>query len=134
MATDEHDLGDGVYFRWLAFAPDRNLNPQYAHLPDNDRTGIIVGHFHPEGVCAAHRDLNWQLNGGCNTDPELCTNRCEGGVLFDTPENHRGTSDPPLWQVISLDPLHIEPSILMTPGKGGCGLHGFIRDGRWVPA
>lgn len=109
--SDRLELGHGVYARWLAFAPDRDLNPQYAHLPDNDRTGIIVGHVHDDGEV------------------------CEGAVLFDTPENHRGSdAGRPLWQVHSLDPLHIEPSILMSPDKGGCGLHGFIRDGRWVPA
>ncbi len=34
------------------------------------------------------------------------------------------------WTVVSADPLHLEPSILCTV----CGDHGFIRDGRWVPA
>jgi hypothetical protein len=49
-----------------------------------------------------------------------------GSVTFDVPEAEglRG----PRWQVVSLDPLHIEPSILCS-----CGHHGFIREGRWVP-
>lgn len=101
------DLGSGTYMRWLSFSPDRELNPQYDHLPDNDRTGIIIGHTHDDG--------EW----------------CEGAVLFDTPENHRGTdANRPLWQVESLDPLTISPSILRTD----CGHHGFIREGRWLPA
>lgn len=110
------DLGGGVYMRWLRFAPDRDLNPQYSHLPDNDRTGIILGHVHPDGAV------------------------CEGAVLFDTPENHRGVNPDgmpeqrPLWQVQSLEPLTLSPSILMDPAKGGCGLHGYIREGRWVSA
>jgi hypothetical protein len=33
-------------------------------------------------------------------------------------------------RLISEDPLHIEPSLLCE----FCGDHGFIRDGRWVPA
>ncbi len=33
-------------------------------------------------------------------------------------------------QILSTDPLHIEPSILCT----SCGIHGWVRDGRWVPA
>jgi hypothetical protein len=106
------DLGNGVYMRWLGFHPDRDLNPHLAHLADEDKTGIIVGHVHPDGA------------------------PCEGAVLFDTPANRHRNEDAhrPLWQVHSLDPLHIEPSILYTPEKGGCGLHGFIREGRWQPA
>lgn len=103
------DLGSGIYMRWLQFSPDRELNPHLAHLPDNDRTGIIVGHVHADGEI------------------------CEGAVLFDTPENQREAGRP-VWQVHSLEPLHLEPSILMSPDKGGCGLHGWIRDGRWVGA
>lgn len=104
------DLGNGIYMRWLSFSPDRDLNPHLAHLSDNDKTGIIVGHVHEDGEI------------------------CEGAVLFDTPENHRGEEGRPLWQVESLDPLTISPSILMSPDKGGCGLHGWVREGRWVSA
>lgn len=35
----------------------------------------------------------------------------------------------PNWTLVSRDPLHVEPSILC-----GCGEHGFIRDGKWIPA
>jgi hypothetical protein len=103
------DIGGGVYFRWLQFSPDRDLNPHLAHLADNPRTGIIVGHVHPDGGI------------------------CEGAVLFDTPENRREEGRP-LWQVESLEPLTISPSILYSTEKGGCGLHGFIREGRWAGA
>lgn len=34
----------------------------------------------------------------------------------------------PLWDLVSLDPLTVSPSLLC-----GCGAHGFIRDGRWLP-
>lgn len=34
------------------------------------------------------------------------------------------------WRLISLDPLHIEPSLLCRT----CGNHGYIHDGKWVPA
>jgi hypothetical protein len=39
----------------------------------------------------------------------------------------------PWWQVESMDPLTISPSIhVEMPGVGE--FHGFIRDGKWVPA
>lgn len=34
------------------------------------------------------------------------------------------------WELISLSPLTIAPSLLC----GACGDHGFIRDGKWIPA
>lgn len=37
---------------------------------------------------------------------------------------------PTTWELISEDPLTLSPSIAC----GQCGHHGFIRDGRWVPA
>lgn len=39
--------------------------------------------------------------------------------------------DSALWQLISIDPLHIEPSLLHNRNKGGCGHHGFIRNSVW---
>lgn len=36
----------------------------------------------------------------------------------------------PTWEVGSLDPLTLSPSLACT----NCAHHGFIRDGRWVPA
>ena len=73
----------------------------------NRRAGIIVSHRHDDGAV------------------------CSGAVPFDVPENQwdkeRGR---PLWAVESLDPLTISPSV----HDPSCGLHGFIRDGKWVPA
>lgn len=34
------------------------------------------------------------------------------------------------WEVISVEPLTLSPSLLCR----ACGSHGFIRDGKWVPA
>ena len=105
MSDGKHELGKDVYFRWLAFAPDRELNPHLAEYADNDRTGIIFGHIHEDGYV------------------------CESGVTFDTPENTRDANKGrPVWQVQSLEPLTISPSILVTT----CGFHGFIREGKWV--
>lgn len=36
----------------------------------------------------------------------------------------------PRWQVVQADPLTIVPSVLCPQ----CGLHGWITDGKWVPA
>jgi len=48
---------------------------------------------------------------------------CHGWVPFK-PHHNSG------WDVASLDPLTISPSMLCR----ACGHHGFIRDGKWVPA
>lgn len=50
-----------------------------------------------------------------------------GGVYFqNAPDHLKG----PRWQLVTEEPLTITPSILCRT----CGLHGFIREGRWVPA
>lgn len=33
-------------------------------------------------------------------------------------------------QLVCREPLHMEPSLLWSC----CGTHGFVRDGRWIPA
>ena len=55
---------------------------------------------------------------------------CEGSVMFDLPTTREKFPDSNRWQLHSLDPLTISPSVLQRP----CGLHGFIRNGAWVPA
>jgi hypothetical protein len=48
---------------------------------------------------------------------------CSGVISWD---GHDPDKD---WSLKSLDPLHVEPSV-----NCACqGLHGWIRDGRWVP-
>lgn len=57
--------------------------------------------------------------------------RCSGSVRFDTPAAHAAYTTPgPFWQVVSLDPLTLSPSLLCH----ACGNHGFIRDGKWQVA
>lgn len=34
------------------------------------------------------------------------------------------------WDLVSLDPLTLSPSVLCVT----CGDHGFVREGKWVPA
>ena len=100
------DLGsDHWYFR-SQWSPDRKLNPQYADVPDIPWCGITIYHYAPDGT------------------------ECAGHVTFDLPDVARMWPGPgPRWQVVSWEPLHLEPSILCD-----CGDHGFIRGGAWVPA
>jgi hypothetical protein len=35
-----------------------------------------------------------------------------------------------IWRVIQAEPLTLEPSLRCR----ACGSHGFVRDGKWVPA
>jgi hypothetical protein len=44
---------------------------------------------------------------------------CEGFIMFNNMAN-----------LVSQDPITISPSLLCL----SCGDHGFIRDGKWVPA
>jgi hypothetical protein len=68
-----------------------------------------------------------------------------GGVLWehDTPEGYRNGSylirrhevspvDGATWTVVQREPLTLSPSLHCDPAVGGCGAHGFIRDGKWA--
>jgi len=100
------DIGHGHTIRFTSWAPDREFNPQYADLPDVDPWGLLVDHSKPDG------------------------SPCDGGVVTFASEAARRV-DPgrPVWTVESMEPLTISPSLLCH-----CGDHGFIRDGRWIPA
>jgi hypothetical protein len=106
MSAEPLDLGHGHTASFTCWAPDRELNPQFAGLPDVDPWGVIVDHSRPDGT------------------------PCIGGAAtFDGPVVRQTDPNRQLWTVESLDPLTISPSLLC----GSCGDHGFIRDGRWVP-
>jgi hypothetical protein len=100
------DLGDGHIARFVAWGPDRDLNPQYAGRPDIDPCGIIIDHRTPDG------------------------GECSGYVAFDLPGMAELFPGKPVWQVASIDPLTLSPSILCK----GCGEHGYITSGAWVRA
>lgn len=65
-----------------------------------------------------------------------------GAAMFDLPHNaDLKAQGRPAWTVVSLDPLHIEPSLQHKVYRDGrhendpCPLgHGFIRGGKWVAA
>lgn len=109
--NDPIDLGSGFSYTFFTWDPDRELNPQYASIPTVEKAGILV----------------WR----------------EGEVLgscwFDTPEVQAIPGEHTTWQLHSLDPLHIEPSIQMyaydpEQKKTVPSYHGFIREGKWVSA
>lgn len=55
---------------------------------------------------------------------------CAGGGDFSNVEPPDREAVPDRWTLVSLEPLHFEPSILCRE----CGSHGYIRDGAWVSA
>lgn len=80
-------------------------------LPDGEHWGLIHTHPRPDG------------NGTCSSS-----------LMFDGPAQRERDPDRPRWVVEQLGPLTLSPSILCSPSKGGCGIHGYIREGRWVTA
>lgn len=107
MTSEALDIGHGVTITSVGWAPDRELNPQYEGIPDIDSYGVIIDHPRPDGTC-----------------------RCRGFVTFDTDAARLVRADVPMWTVDQWEPLTISPSVLCKL----CGHHGFIRDGRWIPA
>lgn len=110
--SSEVDLGDGHVLRFADWDPDLDLNPG---LRD------IAGQL-PARVTAT---ISHKLPG---VSPGTQGGYCEGAITFDTPVARAHFSGP-YWTVVSWDPLTRSPSLLCH-----CGDHGFIRDGRWVPA
>lgn len=66
-------------------------------------------------------------------NPPVPGRRCMGSIYFDIPETRAAApqhaANYAMWQLNSLEPLDVSPSLLCS-----CGHHGFIRSGRWVPA
>lgn len=105
---NDMDLGHGHTARFFEWAPDRDLNPQYANMPDVPRAGLLVEH----PMASAPGEM------------------CKSAIHFDLPETRHLVSDRARWQVESWEPLTLSPSLLCRR----CGDHGFIRGGVWVPA
>lgn len=104
------DIGHGHTIQTVGWHPDRALNPQYADVPDIEIASIVIEH--PNAKSA-----EWP--------------RCVSAVQIDTPEVARIFPDErSRWQLVSADPLTLAPSLLCMR----CGDHGFIQNGRWVPA
>jgi len=105
FSSDPLDLGHGHIGSWVSWAPDRDLNPQYDGVPSVERYGLLIKHAKPDG------------------------NPCMGSVTFASETAKKVSPDTATWDVESWAPLSLSPSILCS-----CGDHGWIRDGRWVPA
>src|SRR5215213_283197 len=104
--ADLIDLGEGHTCEFAQWAPDRDLNPHVADVPDEPRYALLIHHQNPAGE------------------------GCAGMVTFAGDVQRRVEPDRPnVWDVQSWDPLTISPSVLCS-----CGDHGFIREGRWVRA
>lgn len=100
------DLGHNHTLRFVSWRPNRELNPQFSHLPDIERCGAIVSHI--------------------NT---ATGDRCWSGIHFDSEMAKEVFPKDACWQVDSMEPLTLNPSLLCRV----CGDHGFIRNGKWEP-
>jgi hypothetical protein len=102
------DLGAGYFGSFCRWAPNRDLNPHYADVPDIEKACLVI--YHPLAEPGKY---------------------CIGMVNFETPDiekifgpnSHR-------WKVESMEPLTLSPSIFCRQ----CNDHGFIREGKWVKA
>lgn len=103
--TPDLDLGDEHWLQFTSWVPDRELNPQFADLPDVERFGAVIAHRKENGII------------------------CQGGIVFDGEAARRTQPNQARWTVENWDPLTVSPSLLC-----GCGDHGFIRGGKWVRA
>lgn len=98
------EIGHGVGYVFTAWAPDRELNPQYDGIPDVDRFGLIYRHPAPDG------------------------SECSGSVVFEGEAARKVMPNHPQWTVDSWEPLTLSPSLLCTT----CGHHGWIKNGAWA--
>lgn len=87
--------------------------------PPTDAIDLGAGHLY-------HRvtDADGRLAGVTEWHRRADGRWCAGYVAFQ-PQRPGGAT----WTVENEDPLTISPSVLCD-----CGAHGFIHDGRWVPA
>lgn len=106
-------------------------------MSDDDKPDLDLGH----GVTLEFFSAGDADRVGAHVEhpsPKTESGRCAGAIFFDTPDARRVLAEPRnFWQVQSWEPLTISPSVLCrgrnTDGSE-CGFHGFIRDGKWVPA
>lgn len=123
MAGSRIDLGEGFSYKFFQWDVNRRLNPQCRGVPAVAKAGVLIyGAPHD----AASPDAEHEPLGAC---------------WFNIPEVMAipGSDTLTTWELVSLDPLHIEPSVQMywyditrpedqrlVPWH-----HGWIHYGRW---
>jgi hypothetical protein len=95
-------------------------------LDPNDPTVMDLGHGVLAKFYVSHGRLELGHVGVLYEHPDGKGGRCWGGVPFAG----KNPADPRGWQLESLEPLTLSPSVLCM----SCQHHGFIRGGKWVPA
>jgi hypothetical protein len=113
------DLGSNHACHFFDWVPDRDLNPQYGAIPDIRPCGASVAHLTPKGE-PCEGAVHFASEAWTALEA-LSKAYCEAHGIAWTPA--------PVWQVHSLSPLHLSPSLLCK--AEGCGDHGFIENGRW---
>jgi hypothetical protein len=98
---------------WHPSVPDAVLEGS-VEIPGGAREHRIKSFTNSAGAIAGWHVLHRRASGEW----------CMGTVNID-PNTAQG-----VWQLIQLDPLTIDPSILCRT----CGEHGYIREGQWVDA
>jgi hypothetical protein len=112
--ADEPEIGDRVSLPW-------SQDPDEKH-------GTYIGHGHITSPLVAQSGgvvIGYHVWHSCK-DGKMQP----GGVFLAIPELPEHLSGHITWQLVSREPLHIEPSVLCR----ACGDHGWIRDGKWVEA
>lgn len=115
------DLGHGHTMRYFRWAPDNNkANREHygVPLPRVPKAGAII--THPVFDKTEMEKYRRYRNG----------DECFSAIFFDLPEVRTMRPDGNFWTVDSWEPLTLSPSILCLI----CRDHGFIREGKWVPA
>lgn len=107
---------------------DDGGNYLYQLMRSNDDAPGIVDLGHDVRIMFSVREAGGPRIGLIESHRAPDGSKCGGSVTFDVPEAE-GISGPH-WTVEQWEPLTISPSILCRR----CGHHGFIQDGRWVPA
>lgn len=111
--VSEHDWDDGG---WPTNGIDIGSGQAILFVTTARSPLTIAGHEHAYGLLWYHR----RPDGAA----------CSGGVAFEG----NGIDDGAHWTVESEEPLTLAPSIHCVAEAGGCGMHGWIREGRWVQA
>lgn len=91
---------------WLTDDPERLTVLLSGHPVEGRVVGMEVLHLREDGV--------W----------------CGGYLAEDTPQTRRWEVRPSGHRIVSLAPLHIEPSLAC----GTCPSHGWVHNGNWVGA